>query len=379
MLSVRLPIPRFVSAGEVFSGVGAVGVLRALPATRIAIYASRSLLKGEAGERLRRAVKAEDVRYISAPVGEPSLESLQPAIAELADFRPDWIVAAGGGSVLDGAKLCWAFYEHPDLDLDRATRPFSLPRMRGRARLAAVPTTSGSGSEVSSAALFSIAGEATKRAIVSHELLPDIVVLDPNMTVGVPAQAAAAAGLDALAHAIEGYASRFENPLVDLFAEQAVRTLFQDLLRSVNESENSEARLNIMNVAMMCGWVQNLKVPGVGHAIAHQLGALGVGHGMATGLMLAPAMLYNIRDEAVRRKYDKLAAAVGLADAHLLIDRIGQLRGALSLANPIAGIVFTDKEGLVSSALEDVCARANPRELDRAAIHEVLDNASCLT
>lgn len=380
MLNVRLPVPRFLSAGELFAGKGATAVLRALPATRVVVLASGSLLRNElAGEMLRRSVKAQDVRFMTVPGGEPNLDLLQPLIAAIADFRPDWIIAAGGGSVLDSAKICWAFYEHPDLDLEQATRPFALPTMRGRAKLVALPVTSGSGSEVSSAALFTVAGSRTKYAMVSHELLPDIVILDPALTVGVPADTVAPAGLDALAHAIEGYASRFENSLVDLFAEQAVRTLLKDLRRSVEVPEDSETRLNIMNAAMMAGWVQNLKVPGAGHAIAHQLASLGVRHGAGTGMMLAPAMRYNLRDERTRQKYDRLASEAGLGGAESLIARIVELRAELSAANPLAGKVIADREDLVTAALEDVCARANPRALDREAIHEILDDALCST
>ncbi|MCF8709889.1 iron-containing alcohol dehydrogenase [Rhizorhapis sp. SPR117] len=378
MLSVRLPVPRFVSAGEVFSGVGSIGVLRALPAARVAVLASSSLLQDSvAGDKLRAAVRAQDVRFIAAPKGEPSLDTLQPVITEITEFGPDWIVAAGGGSVLDGAKIAWAFYEQPDLDPEEAVRPFALPRLRGRARLVAVPTTSGSGSEVSSAAVFAVHPHHAKKPMVSHELLPDVVILDPALTMGVPSAVRIAAGFDALAHAVEGYASRFDNSLVDLLAEQAVRTLLRELPRSIAEPQDMDARLNVMNAAMMAGWVQNLKVPGAGHAIAHQLAELGIGHGAATGFMLVPALRYNCRDETVRSKYDRLAEAVGLAGADALMDKITQMRRDLAVPNPMTGKRIADRDGLLAAALEDVCARANPRPLDCRALDEILDDAIC--
>lgn len=379
LLSVRLPIPRFLSAGEVFAGVGAIGVLRTLPAARVAVLASRSLLRDPlAGPKLRDSVKAQDVRVIEAPLGEPALDKLASVITEIADFGPDWIVAAGGGSVIDAAKLSWSFYEHPDLDVEKASRPFALPKLRGRARFTAVPTTSGSGSEVSSAALFSGADGKSKLVFVSHEFIPDIVILDPGLTTGLPASIVAAAGLDALAHAVESYVSRFENPLVDLIAEQAMRTLMRELPRTVSEPGDLDTRLRVMSAAMMAGWVQNLKVPGVGHAIAHQLGAFGIDHGTATGLMLAPAMRFNARDETVRCKYDRLAASAGLADANALIDAIAGLRAELGAPNPLRTADMAGQEELAAAALEDMCARANPRDLDMQAIHEILEDTRCL-
>src|SRR5687768_7462208 len=113
-----------------------------------------------------------------------------------------------------------------------------------------------------------------------------------------------------------------------------------------------------MGAAMMAGWVQNLKIPGVGHAIAHQLASCGIHHGSATGLMLVPAMRFNCADANVRRKYDQLARSIGLADAQALIDSIAQLRRALDLPNPLAAIDVNWHSEVVSAALADACARA---------------------
>ena len=379
MLRLRLPLPRFLSAAEVFAGKGSLAALRALDASRALVLCSHSLLRdAEMAKRIAAAVNAHDVRLIEAPSGEPDLVKLRPAMAEVASFQPDWIIAIGGGSVLDAGKLLWIFYEHPDAVIERISRPFSLPCLRGKARFAAVPTTAGTGSEVSSVTLFSDES-GRKVPIVSHDLLPDVAVLDPTLTVGVPTEVVAASGLDALAHALEAYVSRFSNPFADMFAETAARTLFAHLIATQARPDDLDTRLEVMQAAMLAGWVQNLKVPGIGHAVAHQLGYFGIAHGAACGALLAPAIAFNAGDEAVRRKYDRLAAALGLVDCLGLQTAVYELRQKLdahqglgALAHGGAAAIRGRMPQICAGALLDVCTRANPRPVDAAAIESIL-------
>jgi alcohol dehydrogenase len=375
MLKLRLPLSRFVSAGEIFVGRGSLGALRGLDASRAAVLVSRSILRdAELARKIAAAVNAHEVRILEAPAGEPEMATLRPLAAELAQFRPDWIVAVGGGSVLDAGKLLWIFYEHPDAGLARLARPFALPGLRGKARFAAVPTTAGTGSEVSSAAILA-AEDGRKIAIVSHDLLPDVVVLDPTLTVGVPRAAGAAAGLDALAHAVEGYVSRFANPLADTFAESAARTLLTSLPATLDRPDDSDLRLEVMQSALLAGWVQNLRVPGIAHAIAHQLGRFGVAHGAACGALLPASIALNAADEATRRRYDRLAAAIGVGDhaglrraVIALREKIGAAPDLAALARGGAIALRAELPRITEGALADVCARANPRTVDAALV-----------
>ena len=382
MLRLRLPLPRFVSAGEVFSGEGCLGALRGLDAARAAVICSRSLLLDEGlTKRIVSAVNAHHVKLFEAPTGEPALTKLRPLIREVAVYQPDWIVAIGGGSVLDAGKLVWVFYEHPDVDLARIARPFALPALRGKCRFAAVPTTAGTGSEVSSSAVVSD-DLGRKYPIISHDLLPDVAVLDPTLTVGVPAAVIASAGLDALAHAVEGYVSRFRNPLVDTFAEAAARTLFACLPDTQARPNDLASRLEVMQAALLAGWVQNLKVPGIGHAIAHQLGVIGLGHGTACGALLAPSVAFNCAHEATGSKYDRLGALLGFVDRNGLLNAIVELRrrlgadqGLASMAVGGAAALHSALPIMIEGALADPCARANPRPVDAAAIQTVVEEA----
>ena len=379
MLRLRLPLPRFLSAGEVFSGKGSLAALRGLDAVRAAVLCSRSIRHDPVMvKRITAAVNAHDVRLLEAPAGEPNLPKLQPVMREVAAFQPDWIIAIGGGSVLDAGKILWIFHEHPDADLGRIARPFALPPLRGKCRFAAVPTTAGTGSEVSSSTILTDE-TGRKLPIVSHELLPDVAVLDPTLTLGVPSAVVASAGLDALAHALEGYVSRFSNPLADNFAESAVRTLLTKLPATQTRPDDADVRLEVMQAAMLAGWVQNLKVPGIGHAIAHQLGHFGIAHGTACGALLAPAIVFNATDAAVRQKYDRLASALGVNDTAGLLAAIADIRQKLGAGQGLgasapggAPAIRARLAEITSGALADICARANPRTPDAAAVEGVL-------
>ncbi len=379
MLRIRLPLPRFLSAGEVFAGKGSLGALRALDAVRAAVVCSGSLLR-DAGmaKRIAAAINAHDVRLIEATTGEPGLAKLRPVMAEIATFQPDWIIAIGGGSVLDAGKLLWIFHEHPDVSLEGISRPFALPPLRGKCRFAAVPTTAGTGSEVSSATILTDEF-GRKVPIVSHDLLPDVAILDPMLTIGVPAAVVAASGLDALAHALEAYVSRFANPLADMFAETAARVLFAQLPATQARPDDLDTRLEVMQAAMLAGWVQNLKVPGIGHAIAHQLGQFGIAHGAACGALLSPAIAFNAADEPTRRKYDRLAAALGLENCRGMQAAVGELRHKLGTGQGLgafakggASAIKSHLPEITAGALADICTRANPRTVDAAAVEGVL-------
>lgn len=373
MLQIRLPLPRFVSAGEIFSGSGSLGALRALDASKAMVLASGTVLAKHAA-LIERSIGAEVVRLVEMPKGEPKLATLKPVLAQVEAFRPDWIIAIGGGSVIDGAKLAWIFYEHPAVDRERLFLMGGLPTLRGKAKFVAVPTTAGTGSEVSSSALLIDEASGAKRAIVSHELLPDIAILDPRLALGCAPSVIANAGMDALAHAVESYASRLNNPLADALAEKAAGDILQLLPKFYQSPDNETLCLAMLNASLLAGWVQNQKVPGIGHAIAHQLGDFGVAHGAATGRLLVAALEFNCRDSAARAKYDTLAGKCGFANADALAAGIKQLVDELSL-DTLPDKVYAKIPAIAKGAAEDPCAKFNPLEVNEDAVRAVLESA----
>jgi len=381
MLNLRLPIPRILSASEVLGGAGSIKALATLPASRIWVLASRSLLESSDLEsRLERMLRQQVWHLEQGISGEPGRESIEPYLESLNEFRPDWIVAIGGGSILDGAKASWVFHECKGVDEERIYRPFGIPRLRGKCRFVAVPTTPGTGSEVSSSALLCKPGGG-KEALVSHELLPDLAILDPELMRSLPKKAFTGAVLDTLAHVLEAYVSRYENALADGFAEGALRQVSQYFARAVEHPDAMQDRLALQQAAMMGGWLQNLKVPGVAHCLAHQLEPFGVPHGLGCGLLLPAAMRANrAASEVVERKYGEMEQRLGDVAPNGLGSFVESVfKGSAlsaSLQDHLDKPFGTDVvEKIAEAATRDLCAKANPVELDAEFCQSVLEDA----
>ncbi|HLG45028.1 MAG TPA: iron-containing alcohol dehydrogenase [Reyranella sp.] len=368
VLRLSVPLPRLVGPAEVLAGEGALVALRTLPAARVAVVATERAARSPALQRWLENPGPFEVRHLTPSwSGEPAFDALSGTVGELADYGPDWIVAVGGGSVLDGAKLCWARYEHPRFPVERLSRPFALPRLRAKARFVAVPTTSGTGSENSSAAVFVDTQSGHKVPVVTHDFLPDITVLEPRLTSGLSVRWTVLTALDALAHALEGRVSTLTNPLVDGLAESSAIDIVTGLTRFLSEGDGLEVRGRLQIAAFHAGQVQNLRLVGVAHAIAHQLGKWHVPHAVAIGVLLPIGMEEAMRADSVRAVYDRIGRACGLEDGRALAGAIAGLRDRAGLPNRLgeatgvpSSIADDDVERLTGMALSDPIARFMP-------------------
>ena len=190
-----------------------------------------------------------------------------------------------------------------------------------------------------------------------------------------------AAGLDALAHAVEGYVSRFDNPVADAQAEKSVEMILRVLPRTVAEPDDLASRLEMMIAAMFAGAVQNLKVPGIGHAVAHQLGSKGIPHGLACGALLDRAVSLNCQQEKVTAKYRRIAEMLGLQGPEDLVEQVITLKEKLEVPSKLSemagGKALTEEDvtTIAEGALQDICARANPVGVTKEIIEDLLEAA----
>ena len=268
--------------------------LKGLVANRVLVVISKSFTGSSYYEQLSRLINAESIKFVVKKwTGEPSLSSLSDLIHEIEDYGPDYIIALGGGSVIDGTKLAWVFYEHPAIKPEDMFRLFSIPPLRGKARFAAIPTTIGSGSEVSSAAVLIDPSSGSKKAVVSHDLLPDLVILDPEFLTEVSPLILRPTIADALSHAIEGYLSKIDHPLMNIFAEKAVQIIFSYKDKLKDRVWSEDMLKDLQYASMLAGWVQNHCLVGMSHAVAHQLGSFEVGHALANGLLMPEVIDFN--------------------------------------------------------------------------------------
>tara|TARA_B110000879_G_C11158330_1_gene507935 strand:- start:745 stop:1890 length:1146 start_codon:yes stop_codon:yes gene_type:complete len=375
-LKIITPIGRSFGAGEVFTGPGCFASLSAIRYSRIFIIHSASFISSMDGnKKVKKILNKKIFNLFEVSKGEPIIENMKPLFKEIADFKPDCIIAIGGGSVLDVAKLAWIFYEHPDISHANLTKAFNIPALRGKANFVAVPTTAGTGSEMSSAAVFQLNPTSPKSFAISHDLIPDIAILDPNLILTVPEKTKIYSGLDALSHSVEGYVSLFNNAYTQDLAELSIRNIFNSINDYVNNGDivSADCMLRASNIA---GIVQNISIPGIGHALSHQLSSYGLAHGNGCGKFLPIAMRINSRKESVNLLYNQLAKKLDLDSTEHLIAKIENLLSVFDVSIPHKILDRADADkNFISKVFNDPTLRANPLKIQDEHIIEALEMA----
>ncbi len=292
---------------------------------------------------------------------DPSVPTVERCALQMADFTPDWVVGLGGGSSLDAAKAAWFRYERPDIPLE-AVNPFEHFGLGNKARLITIPTTAGSGAEVTTAAVIKDPDEIRKLEVASYELLPALALIDPSFTARLPAQVTADTGIDVLTHAVEAFSSTWSNDFSDGLALQSAQLVFTCLPRAYrNGAKDMEARTHMANAATLGGLAINNSHIALAHAMGHSAGALfGIPHGRITGLLLPYTIAYTARGGAGRYvglarvlglpHEDEESAGLALASAiRTLLETLGQ---PLTLQQ--AGV----SRKMLEERLSDLCDRA---------------------
>jgi alcohol dehydrogenase len=368
---LKFALPTFRNARQLVQGSGSTKALSGLQANRVLFFLGSSLPGNEGRlQELQTTVRAKEVSTLVRDwAGEPTLDNIRKALFQVEDFGPDVIVAVGGGAIVDSAKLLWLFYEHPSLSNDILYRPNALPPLRGRAKFVAIPTTIGAGSEVSSAAVLYDPDQDRKVPVVSHDFLPDLVILDPRYVQGLPKKVMAATACDALSHAIEGYVSIIDNPMMDVFAEKAVHEISVHAEAGILYGD-MEAIERLQWAATMAGWVQNHCLVGAAHALAHQFRELS--HGEANALFL-PAVI-EANNAHIPGRYDKLASGSGqLNGATGLSELVKRVRDLGDIPTSIERPTDDRAATILQNALADPAGRGNPVALSSDFLADILE------
>lgn len=344
---------------------------------------------------LRKRTERVHCEIFSDVEPDPSIETVKRGAQMMDEFKPDVIIALGGGSAMDAAKGMWLFYEHPDVDfnslrlrfLDIRKRAFKFPKMGNKAQLVAIPTTSGTGSEVTSFAVISDKKNNMKYPLADYELTPNIAIIDPQFVMSLPKSATADTGLDVLTHALEAYVSVMASDYTDGLAMKAIQLVFKYLPRAYkNGAEDAEAREKMHNASCMAGMAFTNAFLGLNHSIAHKIGGeYHVPHGRANAVLLPHVIKYNastpskfvsfpkykkfIADE----KYAEIAAFLGLPAKtteegvqsliNAVIDLMKEVNEPLSFSE--CGIdeetYMRNVPDIANKAFEDQCTTANPK------------------
>ncbi|WP_407271727.1 bifunctional acetaldehyde-CoA/alcohol dehydrogenase [Radiobacillus sp. PE A8.2] len=325
---------------------------------------------------------------------DPSSDTVMRGAAAMREFQPDVIIALGGGSAMDAAKGMWLFYEHPDTDfnglkqkfLDIRKRVFKFPQLGKQAQFVGIPTTSGTGSEVTSFSVITDKVNNVKYPLADYELTPDVAIIDPQFVMTVPKKITADTGMDVLTHAIEAYVSNMANDYTDGLAIKAIQLVFEYLPTSYKNGDNEKAREKMHYASTIAGMAFANAFLGINHSLAHKLGAeFHIAHGHANTILLPHVIRYNAtkpRKFAAFPKYEhfiaderyaEIAKILGLPartteeGVESLVQAIITLAKELEITMSIKGCgvdekIFEQKvELLADRAFEDQCTTANPK------------------
>lgn len=306
-----------------------------------------------------RTMEGADYRIICDMRTEPYMEMLEAPIREIREFKPDIIVAIGGGSVMDTAKALWLFYELPEYDWEMATKAYEVEAFPGRAKLIAVPTTSGTGSETTGCAVIKDE-QKRKRMILSNEIIPKLAVMDFDLLKSLPKGNLAFSGTDALAHSLEAAVSRLAGTMVRMQCIQAAVTLIKELPKSVNG--DLEAREKVHIAATMAGAGINNSITGMAHGMDQAGGDFGKPHGLMTGLLLPYTMEYLMPQPV----YEEIADQLGMTGSSeekqkALIQRIREMYKEIGMPLTLeeAGIPWQAYEERIPAYIEAAMEDAN--------------------
>ncbi len=395
----RVNMQWFKVPEKIYFEAGSIGYLEKMPnISRAFIVTDESMVKlGYIDKLLYHLRKRKE--YVHSEIfsdveSDPSFDTIYRGVEMMKEFKPDVIIALGGGSPIDAAKGMWLFYEHPEADaegmklkfMDIRKRTYKFPKLGNKTKLVAIPTTSGTGSEVTSFAVITDKKLNKKYPLADYELTPDVAIIDPDLVMSLPKSVTADTGMDVLTHAIEAYVSNMASDYTDGLAEKAVELVFKNLREAYNNGNNKVAREKMHNASTIAGMAFTNAFLGVNHSLAHKIGAeFHLPHGRINAILLPYVIRYNSQKPTKFvsfPKYEYFIADQKYADlsrrmnfpaygneegVNSLIEEIKKLNADLNMPKSFreAGIdeqEFLSKvDMLADRAFEDQCTTANPR------------------
>ena len=396
MLWFRAPEKVFIKKGCLASALDelrtVMGKKRAFLVTDRFLYESG--MSRAVTDQLDRMGIAHTTFFDVSP--DPTLACAREGAKQMAAFKPDVIIALGGGSPMDAAKIMWVLYEHPEADfadmamrfVDIRKRIYTFPKMGEKAYFVAIPTSSGTGSEVTPFAVITDEQTGAKYPLADYELMPKMAVVDTDLMMNAPKGLTSASGIDAMVHSLEAYASVMATDYTDGLAVEAIRNIFEYLPRCYeNGPQDPEAREKMANAATMAGVAFANAFLGIGHSLAHKLGAYHhLPHGVCCALVIEQVMRFNAAEVPTKmgtfpqythphtlRRYAEIAERIGLTgrtDAdklEKLIAKLRELKKAVGIRDTIADYGVKEEDCLATldqmseDAFDDQCTGANPR------------------
>lgn len=367
---------RFTLPRDIYYGRGSLEALKTLNGKKAILVVGGGSMKrfgflDKVVDYLKEA--GIEVKLFENVEPDPSVETVMRGADAMLEFEPDWIISMGGGSPIDAAKAMWTFYEYPDTKFEDLCEPFCFPTLRQKARFLAIPSTSGTATEVTAFSVITDYSKGIKYPLADFNITPDIAIVDPELAETMPAKLTAHTGMDALTHAIEAYVSTLNSPFTDPLALKAINMVFDYLLDSYNG--DMDAREQMHYAQCLAGMAFSNALLGIVHSMAHKTGAAfstgHIPHGCANSIYLPYVIQYNAKSDTSR--YADIARSIGLSGGdekelvEKLCNKIDEFNAKLSIPRTLKefGIdeeEFNEKiEEISELAVGDACTGSNPR------------------
>ena len=391
---------RFTNPRDLYFGEGARHEVKNLTGKRaIIVSGGSSMRRGGFLDDVENDLKSAgfEVAHIEGVESDPSVETVMKGAAQMSEFQPDWIVAIGGGSPIDAAKAMWIKYEYPETTFEDMCKVFGLPELRTKAHFCAISSTSGTATEVTAFSIITDYQKGVKYPIADFQITPDVAIVDPELTYGMPVKLVAHTGMDALTHAIEAYVSTAASMFTDADALHAIREIVEWLPKSYKGDK--EARQHMHEAQCIAGIAFSSGLLGIVHSMAHKTGAAFSGghiiHGCANAMYLGKVIQFNARDARAKTRYAYIAKEIlhleGETEDELvaaLVQKIRDINDSLDVPQGIKNYgeggtksetsIIDEKEFFEKApevarlAIEDACPLSNPRKPTQEEMEQLL-------
>ena len=382
---------RFTLPRDLYHGKGSLAVLKELKGKRAMVCVGGSAMRkfGFLDKVIGYLKEAGmEVELFEGIEPDPSVTTVMKGAEAMAKFQPDWIIAMGGGSPIDAAKAMWIKYEYPETTFEQMCVVFGLPKLRTKAHFVAIPSTSGTATEVTAFSVITDYEKGIKYPLADFEITPDIAIVDPDLAETMPKKLVAHTGMDAMTHAVEAYVSTANCDYTDPLALHAIKMIQADLVDSYNGDMDKRASMH--NAQCMAGMAFSNALLGIVHSMAHKTGAVfedqgaHIIHGAANAMYLPKVIAFNAKDETAKKRYGVIADEMklgGANDDEKVANLIAYLRGmndALNIPQCIkhyGADSYPCEQGFVSeeiflerlpeiakNAVADACTGSNPRQ-----------------
>ena len=392
---------RFTLPRDIYHGKGCLETLKTLEGKRAMICVGGGSMKrngflDRAVEYLKEA--GMEVQLYEGIEPDPSVETVMKGADAMLKFQPDWIIAMGGGSPIDAAKAMWIKYEYPDVTFENMCKVFGLPKLRKKAHFCAIPSTSGTATEVTAFSIITDYSKGIKYPIADFEITPDVAIVDPDLAETMPKKLVAHTGMDAMTHAIEAYVSTAHCDYSDPLALHAIKMIEHDLIDSYNG--DMAKRDSMHNAQCLAGMAFSNALLGIVHSMAHKTGAAfadygsHIIHGAANAMYLPKVIAYNAKNPEAADRYAEISDFMSLGGnskeekIQLLITYLRGMNDKLNIPHSInhyGADSYPAEQGFVpenvflerlpeiaKNAIADACTGSNPRQPSQEEMEKLL-------